>query len=79
MILSSANHIKNYQGDGLAGDPGSTSIGEQDAGEQESLNEVYEDEEDGPGTDEVIDTNPEGTPPVTPTHGLVEEGPGPDA
>ncbi len=68
-----------FFGDDLDGDAGATGIGEQDADEQESLNEDYEDKEDEAHINEVIDTNPPGTPPTIPQHGLVEEGPGPDA
>ncbi|MBE7169663.1 MAG: hypothetical protein INR73_03690 [Williamsia sp.] len=70
-------HDKDYSSVG-GGEP-STSIGEQDAEEEESLNGEYEGDDQEDKKDEVIDTNPEGAPHPVPDHGLVEEGPGPDA
>ena len=61
------------------GENPATSIGEQDAEEEESLNEDYDADELDGKKDEVIDTNPEGSPHPVPDHGLVEEGPAPDA
>ena len=61
------------------GEQPATSIGEQDAEEEKNLNEDYDAGELDGKKDEVIDTNPEGSPHPTPDHGLVEEGPGPDA
>ena len=55
------------------------SIGEQDAAEEKSLNEDYDAGDLEKKKDEVIDTNPEGAPHPVPDHGLVEEGPAPDA
>ena len=64
---------------GVNGDEAATSIGDQDQEEEESLNEDYEADGLDQKKEEVIDTNPPGSPHPVPDHGLVEEGPGPDA
>ena len=64
---------------GVNGEEAATSIGEEDLDEEESLNEDFNADDLDGKKDEVIDTNPEGSEHPVPQHGLVEEGPGPDA
>ena len=72
---------QSYEDDygGVNGEEAAMGIGDQDEEEEKSLNEDYEAGELDGKKDEVIDTNPEGTHQPRPRHGLVEEGPGPDA
>ena len=74
-----SNQSYNDDYGGVNGDEAATSIGDQDREEEESLNEDYEADALDQKKDEVIDTNPPGSPHPEPDHGLVEEGPGPDA
>lgn len=71
--------VQLHEHGGGYGEEPPMSIGEQDDAEEKSLNEDYSADELNKKKDEVIDTNPEGSPHPTPDHGLVEEGPGPDA
>lgn len=71
--------VQLHERGGGYGEEPPISIGEQDAAEEKSLNEDYDAGDLNEKKDEVIDTNPEGTPHQLPDHGLVEEGPGPDA
>lgn len=74
-----SNQSYNDDYGGVNAEEAATSIGEEDLKEEKELNEDYDADDLEEQKDESIDTNPEGSKHPASKHGLVEEGPGPDA